>query len=56
MTLHCELAAGAANTPADAVAATIRQVCNLRGEVVFVPAGTLVNDGKVIDDLRPIEA
>ena len=56
MTLHCELAAGAANTPADAVAATIRQVCNLRGEVVFVPAGTLANDGKVIDDLRPIDA
>ena len=36
------------------IAASIRQVCNLRGEVLIVPAGTLANDGKVIDDLRPV--
>jgi phenylacetate-CoA ligase len=36
--------------------ATIRQVCNLRGGVNFVPVGSLANDGKVIDDLRPVEA
>jgi phenylacetate-CoA ligase len=56
MTLHCEVAAGTGDVLADAVAATIRQVCNLRGEVVFTPAGSLANDGKVIDDLRPIDA
>jgi phenylacetate-CoA ligase len=56
MTLHCELADGPADLRAEAVTATIRQICNLRGEVVFVPAGTLANDGKVIDDLRPVDA
>lgn len=56
MTLHCELVGAAAEPLAGAVAATIRQVCNLRGEVAFVPVGTLANDGKVIDDLRPVDA
>lgn len=56
MVLQCELADGNAGSQAEAVAATIRQVCNLRGEVVIIPAGTLANDGKVIDDLRPIDA
>jgi phenylacetate-CoA ligase len=56
MTLHCELAGEAAASMGEAVSATIRKVCNLRGEVVFAPAGSLANDGKVIDDLRPIDA
>jgi phenylacetate-CoA ligase len=56
MTLMCELAGAAEDQLAGAVAASIRQVCNLRGEVAFVPAGSLANDGKVIDDLRPIES
>lgn len=56
MTLHCELAGKAAASLAEAVSATIRKVCNLRGEVVFAPVGSLANDGKVIDDLRPIDA
>lgn len=55
MALHCELAGEASDQLAEAIVATVRQVCNLRGEVVFVPAGSLVNDGKVIDDLRPID-
>lgn len=55
MVLHCELTAEAPGHLADAVVATIRQVCNLRGEVCFVPAGSLANDGKVIDDLRPVD-
>jgi phenylacetate-CoA ligase len=37
---------------ASKIAATIREVCNLRGEVAFKPAGSLPNDGKVIDDVR----
>jgi len=55
MVLQCELAAGVSAPPAEEIVATIRKICNLRGEVVFVSAGTLANDGKVIDDLRPIE-
>lgn len=56
MTLHCELQAESSVALEEAVASTIRQVCNLRGEVVFAATGSLANDGKVIDDLRPVEA
>lgn len=55
MTLHCETAGAVSGQLGDDVVATVRQVCNLRCEVVFVPAGSLANDGKVIDDLRPID-
>src|SRR6202158_5912446 len=37
---------------AAAVAATVKELTKLRGEVKFVPSGTLPNDGKVIEDLR----
>jgi len=47
MTLYCEGSGAAA-----AVAATLRDVTKLRGEVSFVAAGSLANDGKVIDDAR----
>ncbi|MDT8442843.1 MAG: AMP-binding protein [Desulfuromonadales bacterium] len=56
MTLHCEIAHDIPQGLEAAVVDTLRQVCNLRGEVVFVPAGGLANDGRVIDDLRPIDA
>jgi phenylacetate-CoA ligase len=56
MTLHCEVAGGVPVPSTEEVVATIRQVCNLRGGVNFVPVGSLANDGKVIDDLRPVEA
>ena len=51
MTLKCEAEnlAGALTT---AVAASIRDVTKLRGEVELVAPGTLPNDGKVIEDLR----
>jgi phenylacetate-CoA ligase len=50
MTLRCE----AADAPglAEAIAATVRDVTKLRGEVAFVAAGGLPNDGKVIEDAR----
>ncbi len=51
MTLHCECAA-AAEALATALAASIREVTKLRGEVAFCAPGSLANDGKVIDDLR----
>jgi phenylacetate-CoA ligase len=52
MTLHCEVA-----TPADgleaAIAASLRAATSLRGAVRLVAAGSLANDGKVIEDRRP---
>ena len=50
MTLHCEGAADDALSAA--VAASLRELTKLRGEVVFVAPGSLANDGKVIDDQR----
>lgn len=52
MTLQCEVQDGGNQPLAHAIAASIRAVCNLRGEVVFKPPGDLPGDGKVIDDLR----
>ena len=34
------------------IAASIRELTKLRGEVTFLPSGALANDGKVIDDVR----
>lgn len=51
MTLHCETAHGD-NGLAVEVAASIRELTKLRGEVSFVAPGSLANDGKVIDDIR----
>ena len=54
MTLHCET-----NNHNDALkaalAASIREVTKLRGEVALVEMGSLANDGKVIDDARKYE-
>jgi phenylacetate-CoA ligase len=54
MTLHCEVTAGSDELAA-AIASSIRDVCKLRGEAVFVDVGSLANDGKVIDDIRTYE-
>jgi phenylacetate-CoA ligase len=51
MTLRCELGSGSESLK-PALVASIRDVTKLRGEVEFVPAGSLPNDGKVIDDTR----
>ncbi len=50
MTLHCEAAAD--DGLARAIADSIRDVTKLRGDVRFVATGSLVNDGKVIEDAR----
>ena len=49
MTLRVE---GASQDAARALEGTIREVMKVRGEVVSVAAGSLPNDGKVIEDLR----
>jgi phenylacetate-CoA ligase len=51
MALHCEVA-GVPSGLAQAIAESIREVTQLRGEVKIVAIGTLPNDGKVIEDLR----
>jgi len=57
MTLACEVATG--ETEGDVglmtqIADTLAAVTKLKGMVEFVPEGALPNDGKVIDDVRPV--
>ncbi|MFA6310774.1 MAG: AMP-binding protein [Sterolibacterium sp.] len=52
MTLRCEVAAAASSDLAAAIAASIRDITKLRGEVELVADGSLPNDGKVIEDAR----
>lgn len=52
MTFNCEIDRAGADALVVRIAATIREVCNLRGEVAVRPPGSLPNDGKVIEDLR----
>jgi len=54
ITLQCECEADDAAFRA-AIADSIRSICKLRGEVEIVAAGSLPNDGKVIDDIRQYE-
>jgi hypothetical protein len=49
MTLRVE---GDSRADATTVEATLRDVMKVRGEVSYVPAGSLPNDGKVIEDAR----
>jgi phenylacetate-CoA ligase len=51
MTLICEVAERPAGL-AEALVASIRDVTKLRGEAELVDAGSLPNDGKVIEDRR----
>ena len=52
MTLHCELNGAPPEGLAAALAASIRDVTKLRGEVAFRNSGELPNDGKVIEDAK----
>ena len=52
MTLQCEVANAPDPALAAAIAASIRDVTKLRGEVAFVAPGTLPDDGKSIEDAR----
>jgi phenylacetate-CoA ligase len=55
MTLQCEIEGAAPEGLSAKIGDSIREVCKLRGEVVFRPRGALPNDGKVIEDLRKYE-
>jgi phenylacetate-CoA ligase len=52
MALHIETAALADEGLKARVSEAVRDVTKLRGEVHFVAAGSLANDGKVIEDAR----
>jgi phenylacetate-CoA ligase len=54
MTLRCETPSTADAALARAVVESIREVCKLRGEVELLAPGSLPNDGKVIEDTRPL--
>jgi len=51
MTLRCEVR-NRNDLLAQAITNTLREVCKLRGQVELADAGSLPNDGKVIEDLR----
>ena len=53
MTLHVEMGEPAESTAA--IAESAQAVTKLRTEVTRVPEGSLPNDGKVIEDRRPID-
>ena len=55
MTLRCETTATGEADLGPAVVESIREICKLRGEVELVAPGSLPNDGKVIEDTRPVE-
>ncbi|RZU02029.1 phenylacetate--CoA ligase family protein [Rivibacter subsaxonicus] len=55
MSLRVEAAAGADEALASRVVESIREITKLRGEVELVAAGSLPNDGKVIEDARSYE-
>jgi phenylacetate-CoA ligase len=52
MTLQCEVVGTPDPALATAIAASIREVTKLRGEVAFRSPGTLPADGKLIEDAR----
>jgi phenylacetate-CoA ligase len=52
MTLRCEVAQGGQAGLAEAIARTLREVTQLKGQVDVVAPGTLPNDGKVVEDTR----
>ena len=54
MTLRCETTSIGDEALTRAVVESIREICKLRGEVEFVAPGSLPNDGKVIEDTRPL--
>ncbi len=51
MRLQCETDQGD-DQLANAISESVRDICKVRGEIEFVSAGSLPNDGKVIDDIR----
>ncbi len=54
MTLRCEVADASAGL-ATAIGESLQAACTVRGRVDLVDAGSLANDGKVLDDIRKLD-
>ncbi len=54
MMLRCEATSDDSGALSSALAAALTETTKLRGEVEIVAPGDLPNDGKVIDDTRPV--
>jgi len=55
MVLQCETAIqGESATLSKDIESSVRDICKLRAEIMLVATGSLPNDGKVIDDTRPV--
>jgi phenylacetate-CoA ligase len=54
MTLHCETEQHGDDL-APAIEQSLRAITGLRGRVTLIAPGELANDGKVIDDRRPLD-
>jgi len=54
MTLEIEHPGGG-SAETEPIVASLREITRLRGEVRFVPPGSLPNDGKVIEDRRKVD-
>jgi phenylacetate-CoA ligase len=52
--MELRVEAGADDALRDRLAIALQDVTRLRGEVTLVPPGTLPNDGRVVDDTRPV--
>ena len=55
MTLHCETSEADSDVLKQAITASLRDLCKIRGEVNLVKIGSLDNDGIVISDERTYE-
>ena len=57
MTLKCEISSTGVDKAGlvSSITDSVRAICKLRTEIAFEDEGALPNDGKVIDDQRPIE-
>ena len=51
-TLDVHIESEDGNVDTERVSATVRQALKLRGRIHVEPAGSLPNDGKIIDDQR----
>jgi len=54
MTLRAEVEPEKRGALAAALVTTLRDLTQLRGEVELVEPGSLPNDGKVVEDTRPV--
>tara|TARA_A100001037_G_scaffold296758_1_gene317713 strand:- start:2149 stop:2415 length:267 start_codon:yes stop_codon:yes gene_type:complete len=55
MAPHCAVTETADTNVSVAITQSVSDLTKLRADIVLVEPGSLANDGKVIDDTRPVE-